>query len=367
MSKYGPIGNAHSNGVPKLPLNPELEISWAGPGRHEGEYCLGTSDGKIWFIAPHQQPIGYDFEVSKEAINGVAFIGSTYAISTRAAITIVEAPSSGPEGTGRIGHLPFGAHGVIASTHSGFVAPLGLNGLMNARPVAEGKHLVTVTQISNRSVYYYKVTGASSPNSGDTVVCALRQDGVVATRLTPNGFCTARTLTLPGLDVVDVCLLKNNSGAQPAVAIGHDSTLAMFRDVFHDDAPIAIQYEGLTGTSYRVFGVGDDIFVLTSHALYCLQDLKRLFVEGHSLQDRPITVLAKPMEAVDANLCNDQHLIVVLPDGVTMFDTRKRIVDTPLQTAVPSQESLRPSVVTLDWQVTEGLSLTTQQQALIAA
>jgi|GEM_PF-1364365 len=367
MSEHGPMGNAHSTDIEKWPLNPDVDVSWAGPGRHTGEYCLGTSDGKIWIIPPNRPPIGYDFEIIQEAVNGVAFLGSTVAISTRVAVTIVELPSSGADGLGRRGQFPFGAHGVIATTHGGFIAPLGLKGLMNTKPITGGEHLVTVTQISNRPVYYYKTTSAPSPTSGDTIVCAMRRDGIAATELAPNGFGTARTLTLPGLDVVDTCLLKSESGTQPLVALGKDSTLALFRDVFHDDAPIAIQYEGLKGTGYRVFGTGDDIFILTSRALYCMHDLKRLFIEGHSLRDRPIAVQAKAMEAVDANLCDDEKLIVVLSDGVTRFDMRTSIGDESLKTTVSSQGSLRPSAVARDWQVAEGVSLTTHEQALIAA
>lgn len=370
MSQNGPNGNVRVPPYREWSSFPEgFEVSWVGPGFHADEFCLGSEDGRLMFI----HHVGEDRQLmpsalmDSEAVNGVAFAESTFAVSTRKEIAFVTRPLSG--GAGTRGIFPYGAHGIIATTDGAFVAPLGLYGLMTTRPTTSDIQATKFNRIQERPLNYYKAVSVVSRTSPELIVCAARKDGVVAAPITSDGLTGAWVMTLPGLDVVDVCPLGPTPETPAVVALGKDGTLALFHDVLHDvlhdAAPTTIQYGGIEGTAYRVLVVQGTIIMLTSQGLYFLHGLAQRFLQGNPV-DMPIPTQERHLEAVDANTADDRWLFIVKNERVIRLDVPQFIAAIP-HGAVESAWTAQAAPVSGAWEMAEGLPLASEQGELIAA
>jgi len=216
--------------------------------------------------------------------------------------------------------FPMGAHGVIAG-HSGyFLAPLGREGLLFCRPKEGPEQTVTVSSGPTEDAYFYRLISLQASSGQEIVACATRRGGVAAMEFRgEDQKHTLSTITFDGLDVVDLCPLGLQAAPEAAAALGRDGTLVLFRDVLSDRGPLAVKFQSIKGTAYRLLSARGHLFLLTSEALYVISDLVDRFVNA----DAPslvTPVLAVPMEAVDAGLGSEQWLWIVMPDGVLRFD-----------------------------------------------
>lgn len=366
MSDHGPNDNARVPPYRDWTFPDGFAISWAGAGRHDGEFCLGSEDGRLLFIAH----VGDDVQdlrfgdPDSESVNGTAFIGSTYAVSTRSEVVFLTVPTAGPHGTRIV--FPCGAHGVIATAEGSFVAPLGPTGLMTTRPTTSDVQAITLHRIRERPLNYYKAVSVVSHRVPEVIVCAARKDGMVATPLTSVGLTGARVMTLPGLDVVDVCPLGTNLESPSAIALGKDGTLAFFHDVLQDAAPTMIQYGGMEGIAYRVLVVQGTVILLTSQGLYFLHGLAHRFLQGTPL-DVPIPTQQRRMEAVDANVADDRWLLIVESDRVIRLDVPQYAIKTAIDASGWSEASIQGKAVSQCWQISQDLPLEAERCELIAA
>ena len=67
-----------------------FEVSWAGP--FYDSMCFGSEDGRLRFTTPAGVELGGTYKSvsdSQEAINGLATIGYSQAVSTRADVTFM--------------------------------------------------------------------------------------------------------------------------------------------------------------------------------------------------------------------------------------------------------------------------------------
>src|SRR5947209_7947766 len=79
----------------------DFEVTWAGPGRMSGEFCLGSEDGRIIMTADDlTQPMALKESPvpSGEAINGVAFLNNLIVLSTRSEVVFMSQQPVGGKG-----------------------------------------------------------------------------------------------------------------------------------------------------------------------------------------------------------------------------------------------------------------------------
>ena len=360
MSEHGPNGDKSASPLKKWSF---ANATWAGPGRHANEFCVGLEDGCLALV-PHDGTKPAPLRIgphNTEAVNGVAFINSTCAVSTRAEIVFLTA--SAPDESKPHGIFPVGAHGVIATSQRTFVAPLGHEGMMNARPVGNVGNAALIARLSNRALNYYKATSVVSRSVTEVIVCAVRKDGIVVAPLDNSGFKEIRVMTLPGLDVVDVCALGPDQETPAVVALGKDGTLAFFRDVLHDAVPTTIQYKTIEGTGYRVLAIQGALFVLTDRYLYFLDGLAERFPRGEFIYDS-IQIKKHRCDAIDANTADNRWLFVVVNDGVLRVDVTQFVAAAPTD-GVERQFAAPNSPVAAPWKMAEGLPLSTEPVVLI--
>ena len=334
---------------------PGFAISWAGPGGREEDFCFGSEDGKLQFTTVDGVPIGgfVSGEENPEAVNGVAFIGPVIAVSTRNEVTFWALPRPGSREAQRA-VFPCGAHGVIATAEGYFVAPLGRTGLMKVRAGREEEQPVTVSRTTRQTFDYYKVVSLHSYGHPEVLACAARFGGVVGTELVQeDGRGQMSSITFPGLDVVDVCSLGTGVIPRAVAAVGRNGTLVLLRDVLHDRSPVTMRFEEVPGVAYRVFSALGSLLLLTSSGLYVLAGLAQRFLAGEAVDRTPTPVRGIRLEAVDANLCGDRWLLVVMPDGALRFDLSLLIGNPPAGEPVEEQRSINPTLIHPTWEVHE--------------
>lgn len=319
---------------------PDFEPSWGGPSFHGDGFCFGSEDGRVLLTDLDGVPRGPAETLSNlgEAINGLAFIAPRWlSFSTRDELVILTLSKTKPI----VGAtLPGGAHGVIASRSGYFLAPLGSSGLMVCRPTEDSHQSITVSRGTAEAIDIYQVTIFPDGSGRETVACAARMGGVAAMYFAgDSGNDGLSILTLKDLDVVDVCPVSPGNPALAALAT--DGTVILFNDAVRDRTPFTVRYEGLKGVAYRLLSCRGYLFLLTSQALYVIADLVKLSLSGFK-GDVTTPMLAVPMQGIDANLCDDDWLIVVTPDGALRFDVQ--LLDdyaTSAQPRVPLANSLQ--------------------------
>lgn len=329
-------------------------VSWAGPGGRDEDFCFGSEDGRLHFTTVGGVPIGgfVSGVENAEAINGVAFIGPVIAVSTRADVTFWTLPRPGSQLAQRA-VFPCGAHGVLATAAGAFVAPLGRTGLMKVRAGHAAEQLVQVGRASGRPLSFYKAVTLHSYGRPEVIVCAARQDGVVATPLrTDEEWGPLSSLSFPGLDVVDVCPLGTGTTPPAVAAVGRDGTLVLFDDVLHSRNPVTLRFPQVPGVPYRVFCALGSVILLTSEGVFVLAGLAERFLAGDCVASTPCRVRTiRSREMVDANVCADRWLLAVCTDGVLRFDLEQLVCDEGGERAgeiISKPEGLTPS-----WRPTE--------------
>jgi hypothetical protein len=339
---------------------PDFEVSWAGNYPWKRGFCFGSEDGRLLFSKQDGQgelgPSGIQAP-SHEAINGVAFLEDSIAISTRSDVSFVTPPQNGRKGF--LSGEPRGAHGIIATKSGYFVAPLGRSGLLLVKPEA-GPQQPVATCGESLDFDFYRVISIPVQNS-ELLVCALRKGGVAALPVLANGDKRPiSSITFPGLDVVDVCPLGEGLNTPAAAALGKNSGLILFRDAFSDRNPVTFAFDDIRGTAYRVFCDHGNLFVLTSKALYVLARLAQRFLDGEDVAHQPTPVRTLPLEAVDANLAGDHWLLVVLPDRVLRIDLEQLVSQSSNGQPVEDKGEIRPIPATPDWN-------SNQEEAMLTA
>jgi hypothetical protein len=294
---------------------PGEEVSWAGRCPWTGELCFGTEDGHLFFL-----PAGGDvppdslpgLEVLADPINGVAFAGDLVGISSRAEVVIGRRRSDG----GLDWHKPFvsgGAHGIAPMSSGGFIAPLGIDGLL-FMSLEKGKLDVKVGKIEGESPNFYRLTPLGCGEDGEVFACAARnsrllaitvKDGLVKTPITGHQFA--------GIDLVDVCSLKSPSAPLAAAALNLDGSLLLTKNILENQEPLALSFDDLDGTAYSVLSAQGHIFVLTSVELVVFPNLAADFLVGKPM-DRELDVSVMPMRAIEAFLVDDEAVLTIEGD-----------------------------------------------------
>ncbi|MBY0526771.1 MAG: hypothetical protein K2R98_25490 [Gemmataceae bacterium] len=341
MTIFPPIGPSQHDLISFLQFE-KFDVSWAGASLRKDLFCFGSDDGRILFadVNGTVQPQPQRVTVSEEAINGVAFVQRWLMVSTRNELMLWTLPvKNGEKLMGA--PFPIGAHGVLAARSGKFFAPLGREGVMVCRPDAGREQAVSISTGAMDDAYFYRMAIVEPFMGQEVIAVALRRGGVAAMEF--NGEDEQHklsALTFDGLDVVDICPLNVEAAPGGAVAVGRDGTLILFRDVLKDSEPGTVKYESIKGDVYRLLSAQGYLFILTTEGLYVIAGLIDRFLNGAA--NNPVTpVLTVPMEAVEANLGNDQIVWIVMPDGVLRFDVEvlKQITPTNLTHGEMKQET----------------------------
>jgi hypothetical protein len=298
--------------------SPGFDITWAGRNPWAQGLCFGSADGRIRFRGFEGVPDAGPFDVapSREAVNGVAFARDLMAISTRDEVVFFNVPL--PE-TGVVERAIYygGAYDVVTTPAGGFMAPMGVNGLLLLKEKQADRQTVSTLAASAERFNIYKVAGlALQPGGKEVIACAGRRDGfAILTLGTDYSVVAGRRLRSPGVDFIDVCSLRSQSRPLAAAALGLDCSIHLTTDALTDPSPKSVRFSAIKGRGYRIFCVGGNIIVLTSQGLYILRSLASRFLEGQRVGGM---TEAKWLEfkAADAFLVADDTLFLMLPDGL---------------------------------------------------
>lgn len=295
---------------------PDFPICWAGPNPFGDGFCFGSDDGRICFTDDDGSRLVGPWQVSpcREAVNGIAGVDGVIGVSTRADVTFLR--PYGTDGAWR-GTVRAGSHGLTTTSDGWFVGPMGPTGVMFVKPDAEQLPVTVVGPPHDAATlpYYHAVTVGQS--GGEVMVFAARTRGVVFTPYSggPRG-TRLRTSAFEGLDVVDVCATGTGPGGRGLAAITRDGTVLLYGDVSGSGRPETVKFAGVDGPAYRVLSARGHLFILTSSGLHILLDVLIRAEAGAG-----VLGFSHPLAAVDANLCGDKYLLVVIDDDrVIRFD-----------------------------------------------
>jgi hypothetical protein len=345
-----PSNNGHNS--PTLIRFSDFDVSWAGEGPHMGWLCFGSEDGRLRMtttegLVGDVQSLAVE---SSEAVNGAAFLGRFWAMSTRSEVVLFTRPATKDEKYKRA-VFPAGAHGVIATGAGQFVAPLGRTGLLVWKPELGDEQQPKICRPIGTQFYsFYRVFSLNAGPS-ELIVCASRSGGVTVAPISSlNGETEINSYTFPGQDVIDVCALDTGGGGPAVAALGCDCTLVFFRDVQRDNRPLTLKFNGVQGTAYNLFSARGHLFLLTSRGLYILRGLAKRFLNGEPVDSQPTAVSEIPLEAVDANLVHDRWLLVVVADHTLLYDVEQLVGPESDGAEYRNGQSIVPTAQTPTWQ-----------------
>jgi hypothetical protein len=344
----------------------DFEVSWAGEDPYRHGFCFGSTDGRIRCTETHS-PNGFGPSKATQfgdAINGIAFFDNFMAVSTRSEISLFSIPP--PDNPTVLStHYWGGAHDITVRPSGGFVASLGIRGLLTMNPRLEEGVSSKVNEASGKTLNYYRTLGLGRSSEGDIVSCAVRKDGLATALLTnsdkPGFVCS---LTFPGLDVVDLCTFGSERMPLAVVGLGKDRSIHLSQDVLNDRRPVSLRFDGLEGKAYRVFVSQGHMLLLTSEWLYVLRGLAERFVAGQRI-DLPTQIRGLKLRAIDAYTAFDKWLLIITPQRVISAEISALAAESELATGKSGQEIiLRPDVPSYSWESTGNLAMS---QALAAS
>jgi len=299
---------------------PNFEIAWAGETLDTDALCFGSTDGRLWFTKIKEPIKGMGPMViaeSGEPITGVAFWSYFMAASTPNEIVIHY--NNAETNEKRKTMLEVGAHGILATPSGRFLAPIGVGGLLEIKPIVNVNAFPNLHTVRGKALNFYSAVFLSG-NQTEVIACATRRDGITVARLPQVGDGgKVRLIPCEGVDVVDVCTLGYQDLPLAVAAIGIDGSLFLMKNVLEDGGPLALRFVGMQGTAYRILSADGNVFVLTSDFLYVLPSLvQRCLREGNA--EGPISVTIVPLRAVDCFMAYGRWLLVIMPGFVASID-----------------------------------------------
>jgi hypothetical protein len=301
------------------------EISWAGECPWTGGPCFGSEGGKLYIpqlFNPADYGLGpvavWPFPVADDVINGVAFSNTSVGVSTANEVRVYERPSF-PRPLEQIGFtFDGGAHGITATASGGFIAPLGIDGLLLIDVLPDRKITMRNTLVPQPSPNFYKIASLGRVGRKEIFACAARDRGILAATLDGTNIQQLTGHSLPGLDFIDVCSLRSPKWPLAMAALSTERTLVLSRNVL-EDLPRPLHIEGLSGKAYSLLSAKGHIFLLTSGMLVILPNLASRFLENDTW-DRPLIISEISIQAVDFYLKGEQTIYTILVDSVLALD-----------------------------------------------
>lgn len=321
MSKAQTNGSTPPGLFTHFPFPSDFAVSWAGSGPSPADFCLGSEDGRILFTGESFLALCSPGKgsISGEAINGVAFSGEYIAVTTRADFTIGKPQFD--RTTNKVVNLPCGAHGVVSTPSGCFALAMGRKGIGLIRADSMPGDAIGILASGKEEVCVHRVIAQRGRNEKDLLVCAAGRGGIGITEVRwGDKTVDMRVAGFKGVDVVDVCAVDSEPQTPAVAAVGRDGTLIVVRDAFHERTAACIKFKATKGTAYRLLSRGEDLFLLTSHALYVVKQLAARLASGPSDETLAADIMTFPLEAVDANIAHDRWLLVLTADEILKGD-----------------------------------------------
>lgn len=303
---------------------PGFEVSWAGEGGSTSEFCFGSEGGGVLFVTIENSKVEGPILLadSGEAVNGVALLPGSLAVSTRSEVAIWKG-RGGHAGDDEAAIYDGGAHGVTSTPSGFYYAPLGASGLLAARPQPGDFQEFRIIRAADRPINFYKAAWVNRNNGADVLVCAARRDGLITVVHGPTSR-SFLTLCYPGLDAIDVCPLGSRDLPFAAAGLGADGSVFLIRDVFNSRQPQTLRLGTFQERAYRILAINKYLLILSSERIYILLDVLENFYAGIPV-DGPLRFRYRDLQAVDAAAAFDRWLLIVLPDGgVFAVDIRQQ-------------------------------------------
>jgi hypothetical protein len=328
-----------------------FEISWAGENPQTGELCFGSDEGRFR-MRGEEGPSG-PICPSGEAVNGIAFSGQAMAMSTRCDVALIQFGDDGdPHGAIYDG----GAHDVIAASSGGFVAPLGVHGILTMKPTPGPKQLLAKWKPVGNRINFYKFVNCTGDGEVDLIVGACRDDGLaiiefdsLGDRIKPR---QTRFAQLPGLDLIDVCSLRSPEWPRAVACLGSDRTIYLSRDVLDERPAKSLRIGKVSGKAYSLLHDRGHLFLLTTDGFYIFPDLAAKFLSGN-LDSGEIRVLAHHSKSIDEIYIAYNSLLLSIGGDIDCMPIDS-IVPKVDRSGWSSGSERNPEVVEISWKKTIG-------------
>ena len=296
----------------------EHVISWAGKCPWTDTLSFGTNEGTFHILPKTPATQGVDslgLDVAEGgAINGVAFSGNFAVFSTPAQVVL------GTQNE-RISHsFVGGAHGVAAVPEWGFVAALGDDGILCLSVNAENKFFARVARHLSTSLYFYKIVPLARETNKTLLVCAARQDGLLAITMEDDARKTAVIRhKFCGRDIVDVCLLNDPAHPHAVACLSRSNGIFIVPDVFSSEAPNELRLAETTGTAYALVAALNHLFLLTDKEFICLPHEVSGILNQIAL-DKTLPASSMRIDASEMFLIGNDLVALLANDGAVLMD-----------------------------------------------
>jgi hypothetical protein len=262
------------------------DISWAGECPWTNELCVGTEKGLLFFLNADHDPgesltpiVG-----GHDAVNGVAFGASELVVTTRQSVNVGQSVSASPWHLRNLTHaFRGGAHSVIASHNSGFLAPIGDDGILLLRNFSAETCDAHIARHPEVRFNCLQIASLGMRSGVETIACACRSDGVFAFAL-QNGIPTGTLIGHHlGQDIVSICPVNDPRYPFAVIAISRNKRVYFFRNILEEKVPLSVEFDGLQGTPYTIMVVEGHLIVHSSSRLITLPNVAKDFLDDRSL------------------------------------------------------------------------------------
>ncbi len=246
------------------------------------------------------------------------------AVSTPADLILTPLDSQIP-GTGKATAFEQGAHGVIACRRGGFIAPLGIKGVMHLRP----NDLFTphIFSLEGLDIYYYRLTSVGITDSGiEFFSGAVRRDGILTisidSEVTPEEIRMSVRRSPAGTqetDIVDVCTIQSSEHSFAVLALGKDNSLHFTIDIRKASPFVTLHMPEMRGTAYTVLAAQGHVFLLTSKEFYVFPYLGSRFLSGERISNTA-SVWRRPVDAFDFSIAYEEFILLIKADSVEVVE-----------------------------------------------
>jgi hypothetical protein len=306
----------------------DFDISWAGANPFGEGYCFGSEDGRFRILTTDGLgTLPEQVIPSCESVNGIAFVGWFMAVSTRCEVVFRDLdPRSSKNGTNT---YKGGAHGILATSAGGFVAPLGVNGLLRVPEIGDTEVRFLVNAIRDNP-NLYQLALLHGNGTRDFIAAAARKDGIYTFDLNseinngrPGPSVYFRD---PRLDIVSLCSLGSRDWPYSLAGLGTDGSVLLFRDIQAKEQPARFRISNMLGSPYTILQSQGHLFVLTSEALYSCANIAKKFL-AREINCGLDLAGVEELRAVDVYAVGDE-ILVEMADHVLIAKVDTLISET---------------------------------------
>jgi hypothetical protein len=305
----------------RIPFRPDWAVACAAPDRFHGGFCFGAENGEIACTdVDGLLRFGLKASPSAQPINGLAWSRNFLVATSRQEIRVT-GPwcNEGPASPSLV--MDIGAFGVNVTPNGHFVLPLGRGGFLRIdidNPLTEP---AVLGPTNGDEMNLYAVAAFTDAEGADVLAFAARRGGLAcATFGEPTSRLTLRTMAVDGLDIVDIASLATARLPRAALAASKDGSLLFFDDINSTQKCRRLKFKTIAGSLYRVLVANEDVYLLTSKALYLVPDLARTFREGNRNGTIDFSILVIPIQASDCTMVAENWLLAVGHHEVFRFN-----------------------------------------------